>query len=347
MATYNIVAVQRTPAQLVGPTLAELGPLEASFSYTDQLNEAPEATLVLDTDGVQEDIKDSLRDLLAQPLEVIIYRDSVGVFQGPVVGGNIVNTELTLDCRGLEFYTAYMVVETDKTFTTIDEFTIFKELVDDWQNQDYGDYGIDTVSVGTSGTTRTYAIPGATETRNLYEQLIDIAYEWGYDWYVDPDTRELTLGVRGSDKSATVFLERGVQSANVEFGIPPGSLVSELYALGTASGESPLTTTKTDTAVRNTFGRVGLPVTFDGADDATNLSDAADAYIADRGSAYFAPGPAIVPITGAGVDDFNVGDTVTYTFDAGIGQTTGAWRVRKRTVSVDPTGKESMQVEFI
>lgn len=348
MAVYNIVAVRRSPVQSAGPTLEELGPLEASFNYMDILNEAPEATFVLDTDSLQDDIKDALTDLKAKPLEVIIYRDSVGVFQGPIMSGNVVDTQLTLSCRGAEFYAAYMAVETDKTWAAIDEFTIFTDLIDDWQNQDYGDYGIDTVTVGTSGTTRNYEIPGATETRNVYTSLIDLAYEWGFDWYVDADTRELVLGARGSDLSSTVYLERGVQSANVQFGVAPGTMVSELYALGTApSGDDPITATKTDTTVRTNFGRVGLAVTFDGADDATNLSDAADEYLADRGDAFFAPGPSILPITGAGIDDFNVGDTVTYTFDAGLGQVTGAWRVRKRRVTVETTGKETMQVEFI
>lgn len=347
MASYNIVAVQRTPAQSAGPTLEELGPLEAVFDYTDILNEAPEANITVDTDGLQDDIKESLRDLLAQPLEVIIYRDGVGVFQGPVISGEISATTLTLSCRGLEFYAAYMSVATNETWSAIDEFTIFTDLIDDWQALDYGDYGIETVSVGTSGTTRDYEIPGATETRNVYEVLIELSEQWGFDWYVDPDTRALELGARGSDKSATVFLERGVQSANVQFGVPPGTIVSELFALGTASDTALTDHTKVDTTVRTNFGRVGLAVTFDGANDATNLGDAAQAYIDDRGSAYFAPGPSIIPITGADVDDFNVGDTVTYTFDPGLGQITGAWRVRKRHVIVSETGQEVMEVEFI
>ena len=119
MATYNVVAVQRTPQSGTVPTLQELGPLEASFDYTDILNEAPEGNFRLDVDSLQDDIKTSLLDPVAQPLEVWVYRESVKVFAGPLVGHEIKDDLLTIAARGAEFYTAYMLVETDKTWAAV------------------------------------------------------------------------------------------------------------------------------------------------------------------------------------------------------------------------------------
>jgi hypothetical protein len=218
--------------------------------------------------------------------------------------------------------------------------------VDDWQALTWGDYGIDTSGVGTSGTTRTLAIPGATEPRMVYEEVKKLgALDGGFNWYVDPETRALVLGTRGSDLSAGVFLERGVQSPNVQFAIGPGVIASDLHATGT--GDATVTTTKENVTLRETFGRAGAAVSIDGADTAPLLDAAAQAEIDKRASGYFSPGPGLVPVAGAGVTDFGVGDTVTYSYDAGLGLQTGAFRIRKREVEVSLTGDETMSVEFV
>lgn len=348
MATYTAVAVRRTPAQSVGPTLTELGPLNAVFSYTDSLYEASEGVFVMDVDALGNDIKQALRDLSAEPLEVWLYRDSSIVFAGPVVGGDIKDGALTLNCRGLELYTAYMLVTADTTYTAQDQHTIAKDLIDTWQALDYGDYGIETVTVGASGVTRDVFIPGATEPRMVYELLYELGgVDNGFDWHVDPDTRELTLGTRGSDLSASVFLERGVRSPDIGFAIGPGLLASEIEATGTNAGlPDPLTTTVSNATLRASFGRAGFAVTADGADTAGLLAAAAQKALDERSIGLFVPGPGLVPVAGAGVADFGVGDTITYTFDAGLGQQTGSYRISKRTVGVGSEGQETITVEF-
>jgi hypothetical protein len=55
----------------------------------------------------------------------------------------------------------------------------------------------------------------------------------------------------------------------------------------------------------------------------------------------------MIPVAGASVEDFNVGDTVTYTYDAGLGQQTGPYRIRKRRVTVTEAGQEHMAVDFV
>lgn len=349
MAEYTVVAVARTPQSATGPTLVELGPIEGSLAYTDILNEAGTATVGVSVDTLQSDIKDRLRTPDTLPLEVWVYRDATVVFAGPVVGGEIRDDIVNLNVRGLEFYSAYMVRDTDYAATTTDQYTIAKTLIDDFQALTYGDYGIETVSVGTSGTTRDYTVYGATEPRVVYELLQELgAVDNGFDFWVNPDTRELELAAsRGSDLSASVFLERGITSSGIRFSIAPGLLASEVHAIGTGpSLDIPLSTTKSNTALRQAFGRAGTSQTFDPIENATLLGDAAQAHLDDRSDVFFVPGPALVPVVGAGVEDFGVGDLVTYTFDAGLGQVTGTYRIAKRTVTVADSGQETMTVEF-
>ena len=347
-ATYSVVAVQRTPAQLVPPTLTVLGPLQATVEWTDVLNRGSDGTFKMDVEGVQSDIKEALRDLTAQPLEVWVYRDSTMVFAGPVMGGEVTGTTLSLSCLGLEHYLRYMMQTSDDTYSSVDQHLIAQALVDDWQALDYGDYGIDTSGITTSSTPRTQFIPGALEPRKVYDLVREFgALDGGYDFYCEPESRDLVLGIRGSDLSSTVFLERGVQSTDIRFAVSPGIIASEIFATGTNSGLfTALSTTKSNTSLRQSFGRSGAALQADGADTASLLSDAAQAALDGRQAAIFVPGPGVIPVAGAGVEDFNTGDTITYTFDAGLGLHTGSFRVRSKKVTVNEAGQESISVDF-
>ena len=349
MATYTAVAVARTPNQSTGPTLVELGPLVGSVSFTEVLNEGASATVAVSVNSLDEDIKQRLRDPVGYAMEVAIYRDGVPVFAGPLLGGEVLDDVVTLHFGGLEVYTAFMLITTDKSWTSTDLATIAVEVIDDWQTQDYGDFGIETATVGTIGNTLTQALPGADEPLTVFEFLMENAgSDNGFDWAVNPDTRELEVWAsRGSDLSASVFLERGVTSAAIRFAASPGTVASEVRAIGTGPDiDTPLATTKTNTAVRASFGKAGVVIESDPVNDASHLGDIAQAFLDERDSVFFVPGPALIPVTGAGVMDFGVGDLVTYTFDAGLGQVTGTYRVNKKTVTVADTGQETMSVEF-
>ena len=346
MASYEIVAVGRTPNQLTGPTLQELGPLRGGFNLTETLNDAGELTMAVNMGTLTSDIKTRLRDLAAQPMEVWVYRDSTQIFRGPVVGGDITGDEVNITARGLLFYLNYMLVYQDKTWTGIDIYTIAKEMVDDWQDLDYGNFGVNTVSIGTAGITRDHFIAGATESPIVMESLKGFA-EGVFDFWIDHTDGTLNFGAKGTDLSATVFLERGIQSPNIQFSVSPGQVASEVYATGTGPDVDPaITTIKSNTALRQSFGRVGLGTTHDPVKDTNHLSDLAQADLDYRDAMYFKPGPGLIPVPNADWDDFGVGDTVTYTHDAGLGQQSGTYRVGKRKLNVTGAGQELISVEF-
>lgn len=345
-ATYEIVAVARTPNELTGPTLQELGPIRGVLTLTETLDDAGQLDISVNLGTLTSDIKERLRDLVAKPMEIWVYRDSVAIFQGPVVGGDISGDNVTMTARGLLFYLHYMLVETDKTWTAEDIYTITTDMIDDWQDQTYGNYGVNTVSVGTAGVTRDHFIAGATETPRVFEAIKGFA-QGVFNFWIDHTDRTLQLGQRGSDLSDTVFLERGVQSPNIQFSVSPDQVASEAFATGTGPGvDTPLTTTEVNTAVRESFGRAGYGVTHDPVNDANHLADLTQADLDARASMYFKPGPGMLPVPGADWDDFGVGDTVTFTHDAGLGQQSGAFRIVKRVMGVSETGQEAISVEF-
>jgi hypothetical protein len=150
----------------------------------------------------------------------------------------------------------------------------------------------------------------------------------------------------GSDLSASVFLDIGIMSPNIRFSVAPGIIASDVYLTGTATGESPLTSTKSNTAIRESFGRAGLGGAADNVSEQALLDDLAQASVDARGVAFFQPGGNLIPVSGAGYTDFAVGDTVAYSYDAGLGLQSGNYRVIKREVSVDDDGTESLTVGF-
>lgn len=349
MAQYDIVTAARTPAQTSAPTLAELGPLYGTFSIVEELDGPGSGDFNIDITTLTSDIKDRLRDLLTYPTEIWVYRDGVMIYAGPIIGGQINDTVITLGTRGLQFYLQYMYVTTNKTWTAIDQFTIAKEVVDDWQALDYGNFGIVTTGIGTSGQTRTIFIPGALEPIAVGTFLRDLgAADNGFDSLVVPDTRELVLSYprKGTDLSSSVFLERGIQSPDIRFSVAPGVVCSDVFLTATGEGSDPLTSTAFAAGIRSTFGRAGFATSADNVIDQTMSDDLAQGVLDARSTALFQPGARLLPVAGAQYDDFSVGDTVTYSFDAGLGLQSGSYRVTKRSISVGTDGNEIMAVEF-
>jgi hypothetical protein len=349
MATYNIVSVRRTPNQLTAPTYTELGPLYVStFSIKDYKTLVPaDAQFTVNLESLDEDTKEALRDLVAIPLEVWAYRDGVRIFAGPVVGGAIKGNQITLVCRGRLIYLAYMLVETDKDWTAEDMFTIGAELVDDWQDQDYGNFGLLTASIGTLGTTRDFSVAGATEFPRVLDALENLA-KGSFDVWQDATTGALEFAAaRGTDLSGTVSIERGIAETEAGFAIGPGLVASEVYAAGTSAGQTaPLTTSKANATLRASFGRAGVGLTHDPVVDTDHLSDLAQSDLDERGAFYFSPGGDLFEVLEATYGNLEPGNTVEYSYDAGLGKQTLTVRIEKRQLSVGLDGTDKIQVEF-
>ncbi len=355
MTEFDPVLVARLPQSAASPTLTVVDRLVVDrLSYTEELNRPGTATLSCPIRSISSAVKQRLADLVANPCEVWIYTDTVLHWAGEVQALSVDGQSVQLNCVGLLGYTYRMGVTSDLTYSGVDQFTIAKGLVDHWQALSYGNYGIDTSTVGTSGVTRD-RVYLRDELHNIGQRLAELgAVDSGFDTRVDPITRKLVLAypVSGTDLSASVFFdERNIDSASIAVSVAPDDVVSDISATGTSTTTGAVNTTlysaQNTAAVRSAFGRSWASKNFDGVSVQATLDGHANAYLAARSTQLLQPGVTVIPRIGADIRGFRAGDTVTYSYDAGLGVQTAALRLSKLTVDVDSSGKKRFQAEFI
>ncbi len=353
MAVFEVVLVNRTPAVTGSPALTVVNRLVVdNLSYTEELNRPGTANLGCPVRALTDDVKARLANLAANPSEVWIYADSALAWAGEIQTTQVQGQTLTLNCVGLLGYTFRMGVTSDLTYAAVDQFTIAKGLVDHWQGQNYGNYGIDTSTVGTSGVTRD-RVYLRNELHNIGQRLAELgAVSNGFDLSVNPSTRKLVLTnpQSGTDLSASIFLdERNIDDASIATSVAPDDLVSDVSATGssttTGGSNTTLYSARSTSAVQSGYGRSWAGVTFDGVSVQATLDGHADAYKDARSTQLLQPGLTVVARVGSNVGDFHAGDTVSYSYDAGLGLQTTALRVAKLTVNVDSNGRQRLQVE--
>lgn len=357
MTAFEVSLAARVPASSGAPTLTEVDRLVCeSIRYTDELNRAGSAALACNVGSLSEAVKTRLADLRSFPSEAWIYADSDLVWAGPIQTIGIQGLVATLNCTGLLSYTERMGVTADTTWTATDQFTIAADLIDDWQALSYGHYGIDTSSVGTSGVTRdrTYL---RNDLKSVWDVLSNLgAVTDGFDLHVDPASRELVLSypTRGLDLTASVVLdERSINSASEARSVAPDDLVSDFGATSSGQDESgnqsSLYSYRTNATLQSAFGRSWRGQSYTDISEQATLDNKGDAFLSARGQQLVQPGVTLIPNIGNGtqIGGFGVGDTVGYSFDAGLGRLTGSYRVGKLEVSAAKDGAVRMGVEFI
>lgn len=353
MTTFEVALVNRTPAITGAPALTTVDRLIVeTISYTEELNRPGSAVLACPIRSLSSVATARLVDLSTHPSEVWIYADATLAWAGEIQTLQIQGQTLNLNCVGLLGYTFRMGVTSDLTYSAVDQFTIAKGLVDHWQSQNYGNYGIDTSTVGASGVTRD-RVYLRNELHNIGQRLAELgAVDSGFDISVNPSTRKLVLTnpASGTDLTASVFLdERNIDDASIAVSVTPDDLVSDISATGqsttTGGVNATLYSARSTTAVRSAYGRSWNSSTFDGVSVQATLDGHGDAYLASRAAQLLQPGLTVVARIGSDVGDFHAGDTVTYSYDAGLGLQTASLRVAKLTVSVDSDGKQRLKVE--
>lgn len=355
MEKFEVVLAARVPQSSGFPLLTEVDRLVVdSVSYTDELNRPGTSALTCPLRAMSSAVKTRLSDLAVFPSEVWIYYGSERVWAGEIQTLGVADQAVSLSCVGLLGYTYRMGVTSDLVYTAVDQFSIAKGLVNHWQGQTFGNFGIDTTAIGLSGENRdrTYL---RSELHNVGTRLSELgAVENGFDTWVDADTRELVLQYpfRGLDLSGSVFLDdRNIDSASIAISVAPGDLVSDGGFTGSsqsASGTgSSLYSARASTAVRTSYGRSWSSANFDGVSVQATLDGHGDAYLAARATQLFQPGVTVVPRTGCEINDVHAGDIVSYSFDAGLGLQSGVFRISKVSVSAAQDGKQRLGLEFV
>lgn len=348
---YDVVAVSVTPQAAAAPSREEIAPIKAEgLAWGVELNREGFIEVSCKPENLDESIKERLRDLMAKPMDLNIYRGSTLVQSGPVIGFNLTGEETTLSLHaaGHLYNLRYMYVTTDLVYSGTDQYLIGKGLVDHWQNLAYGDFGIDVSAVTGSSLVnrdRTYL---AAEENSIYHRLIELAEtQNGFDLDFDPSTMVLDfVASKGVDRTSTVVLDRrNITDPGIVVTVTAGNVATD--AQGIAPSSDPLlTSTDGDSATRITAGRRGVFGSFDGVTVQGTLDDKTSALLAARLTPHLRPASRAIPLEDMDVDSFDVGDTIGYAFDSGIGIVTGTYRVEKKSVSVGSDGTETMTVEF-
>lgn len=361
MTAFETVLVARAPAVTGAPTLTVINRLVSdAVTYVDELNRPGSATLTCPIQSLASDVKSRLANLRATPSEVWIYADGVLSWAGDVQTLGIQGQVLTLNCVGLLGYTSRMGITADVTYSATDQFTIAAGLVNTWQAQTYAHYGIDTSTVGTSGVVRDRTYLKA-DLKDVGSALVDLsAVIDGFDMYVDPITRKLTLVYpqRGTDLSASTFIDsRNIDSqSSVSQSCAPGDVVSDVgltsSTQSTSGAQGNLYSYQTNSTTQSTFGRCWASQSGSSVVNQTTLDGQGTAFLATRANQLLQPALTLIPNIGLGIYPGSVhpGDTVSYAYDAGLGIQSGTYRLSKVTVAVDPNGTDStprMSLEFI
>ena len=110
--------------------------------------------------------------------------------------------------------------------------------------------------------------------------------------------------------------------------------------------EPPLTSQQSNTEIREHFGRVGVSETWQGVSEQPTLDAHTQGLLDARGMTLIEPGQGLHPVQGAGIEDFTIGDRVSYRFDAGLGVVDLAPRIVRMQITVDEAMHEHISVQF-
>jgi hypothetical protein len=353
-----ISAVARTPQSAAPPTLGEVDGFvsPSNIQLTETLNLPELLTFTISPSKQDATVLARFLDLASQATEVWAFCDEVScggiqMFAGPVLGYSpkLKGDEVTWEIRaaGLLDYLRRWRIEPDGaglTYTGIDQATIAKGLIDYYQALTYGNYGIDTSGVSTTGVTRDRTYP-PLENHLIAQRLSELAaVADGFDFSIDPITRDFIVHFpeQGTDQTGSVVIDgRSIADPSAQISAGPEDLVSEGFALG----DNGLVSHAANTALRAAIGRSSFASSFSGVTVQATLDDHAQRLVDQRSTQLHDPAKTLFPV-GVDWDDFGVGDTVEYSYDYGAGTMTEARRVYSRQLTIDDSGGVKIGVQL-
>lgn len=348
LGDIDVVLVDRAMAAAAPPTFTEVGPLVGASGITIQepLNQPEILDLTIPPASQDSAVLAKFTDLL-DASEVWVHERTTGarLFAGPLLGYRPQLSRdgmvWTIRAEGILGYTKRMLApepdDADLVFTGVDQANIAKGLIDYWQALSYGDYGIDTSSVTTTGVTRdrTYPVP---EQHVVAQRLAELAaVNDGFDYHIDSTTRELVISYpsRGTDKTATVIIDgRSIVQPQSQISVGPEDIISDGFAVS----DSGLVSRYTDAAMREGYGRSAMSSSWQGITVQATLDDYAQRLQEQRNTPLHTLGAGMYPI-GLGWQDFEPGDLVEFSYDYGGGLLTEQRRVVNRQVSISSTAE--------
>lgn len=348
MAHYDPVLVRRVPASSGAPQLLDIGPIRWTSLTWEREVGAPGQVVVSSTvDALSDPVKAALLNLLDTPCELWLWRDGDHVHSGPVTNYQITSRRITLTSPGLLAYLNYMTLTDGYSTTANDQASIVKDLIDLYQSQSYGHYGIDTGHLTATGVTRDLEFLDS-DLKVVADLVKDLgARDNGFDLAIDPASRYLQLYSprKGDDRTATTIIDqRAIGYPSYSQSVGPGQIATEV-AVSASTTAGAIFTTAESAGTLTTFGRATVSASINDVDSTDTLDDHAARLRDDYETPLEAITPGLLPVSGFGYGDFAEGDVVTYSYDAGLGEQTSTPRIRKLTITMD-AGTERLAVDL-
>lgn len=349
MTTFDVILVRRTPQSATSPTLAPIGQIKwTNLTVTRECGAAGSLDVSATVDSLDSSAKQSLIDLGSSPCELWCYRDADLIHAGPLTNYRVQGRDIQFTGFGLLAYVGYMIRDSAYTAAGVDQATIVKALIDDYQAQTYGNFGLVTSTLTATGVTRDLNLLAA-DLKHLDQVIAEMgARANGYDLDVDMATREVSMHSprQGTDKSATVIIDgRSIGEPSYSQSVGPGLIASDVAVTSSSALGGNLTAAAADTGLRTSFGRAMLASSFSDVSVQATLNDHATRLIDDYSSALHEVTPGLLSVPGFSYGDVEPGDQVQYSYDCGLGTQTFTLRVKTISTSL-ATGTERMTIGF-
>lgn len=348
---YRIELLARQQQAGAAPIITLLGRVPWSgLTWTDELDR-PQAiqfsvpTRTLGSAAVR------LRDPFTTPLEVLVSKGTTAMAHGFVQGYTAEGaTSLQVYAKGLLGYLEGAHEVADLVYGPATDLNLMaKDIIDRWQASAWGNYGLVTSGIVASGTTGELTIVGA-ELPNVLTLLQAIGRRsGGFNLDVVPSTRVVRVRspLAGVSRTTTAIIDRrALVTAGMSVSVAPGDVGTEARATSLTTGGETLTASATSAAV-STWGRWIVTQRYDDVDQQSTLNGHATTLVGVVARAKFSTGPTFLAAQPSlAPEAWEVGDTLGFVHDFGLGLVDRPVRVSSRRVSVpDDGGPERIQVD--
>lgn len=353
--SWIVEIAARTPSEGSPPTLVSVGPVAGPFglSVTDAISTAQKATVSF----LPEIQTPNVRQWIGNPAaEVWITRNNERIFAGPILARSAQprgdgGTSISLQCQGLWAYLYRLLIDPDagRVFTQEEQIGIARDLINEAQAKDYGNYGLDTSGMVDDAVlrNRTYEAGKIHKVAQRVEELA--AVQNGFEFSVDPATRVVTTGspTIGLDLSASVNLDRAsIASSGASWSQGPEDIVTDAYAISnTNTPEGLVVGHAIDDPLREAYGRSEMGAAYQGVTDQTTINEHAADLAGQRSAPLFVPSAKVWGL-GLDLDNLAPGNLVAFAYDYGLGLESGTVRIEERTLAIDEKGEESAVVKL-
>lgn len=279
--------------------------------------------------------------------KIIVYKDSIPKFVGYIESIKVTKNEISLDCPGIFGYFKKRVYSGSISSQTLVNsiFSILNSVNATYDTGiNTGDYDLNLNSQIVDGINlqRLNAL-------SAWQKILDtVNAEIEIDGYLNLNIRTKL----GEDKTDTIvlrYINTQLITANLldfEIDIEGKDMANAIYGISKDSNGDDLTSVQTDSDSILAFGRLDMPQSFEGARSQVRLDEETEGALVNVIEEFYAP-RITLDTTKVSEEDINLGDIVRVVIENGFVSLDRNDRIIKKTVNVQESGQESVQIELL